>query len=121
MKNDEHKISIHDLYDRLRSSENGLSTSETQTRQQRSGFNELDEREKKSVIFRFGRHLVNFFALLLWTGSALAFISEYLMPGEGNLYIALALAVVVILNAVFTFIQEYQSEKIMGSFEEPVK
>jgi sodium/potassium-transporting ATPase subunit alpha len=65
----------------------------------------------------------NFFALLLWTGAVLAFISEYLVPNEGNLYIGIALAAVVILNAVFTFIQEHQSEKIMESFRRmmPVK
>lgn len=116
LKNDEHKIGLDVLYTRLNSSAKGLASEEAAARQKEQGLNLLEETEKRSVLIRFGGHLVNFFALLLWTGAALAFISEYLLPGEGNLYIGIALAGVVILNAVFTFIQEYQSEKIMESF-----
>ena len=122
-KNDEHKIDLDDLYKRLDSTPQGLSSEEASKRQQTYGLNVLEEKEKESLIVRFGKHLVNFFALLLWTGAVLAFISEYLAPGEGNLYIGIALAGVVVLNAVFTFIQEYQSEQIMDSFRKmmPVK
>jgi sodium/potassium-transporting ATPase subunit alpha len=69
-----------------------------------------------SLVRRLGRHFLNFFAILLWTGSILSFVAESISPGEGYLYIGAALAAVVILNAAFTFIQEYQSEKIMESF-----
>jgi sodium/potassium-transporting ATPase subunit alpha len=123
MHNDEHKISIEELYKRVDSSARGLSEQEVEKRQGTYGLNVLEEKKELPVVIKFGRHLVNFFAMLLWTGSALAFFSEYLAPGEGNLYIGAALAVVVILNAIFTFIQEYQSEKIMESFRKmmPVK
>lgn len=115
-KNDEHKVDLAELYARLDAVPDGLSLEEAQKRQLEYGLNVLEEKKKKSILVRFGRHLVNFFALLLWTGAVLAFTSEYLSPGDGNLYIGIALAVVVVLNAVFTFIQEYQSEKIMESF-----
>jgi len=46
----------------------------------------------------------------------LAVIAEQLDPGQGNLYIAIALFAVVLLNATFSFIQEEQSERIMESF-----
>lgn len=120
---DEHKINLDELYKRLDSAPQGLSSEGASKRQQTYGFNVLEGKEKQSLIIRFGRHLLNFFALLLWTGAALAFTSEYLLPGEGNLYIGIALAGVVVLNAVFTFIQEYQSEQIMESFRKmmPVK
>lgn len=117
MHNDEHKIILEDLYKRLGSSALGLSGEEVKIRQAEYGHNVLEEKKDSPLVIRFGRHLVNFFAMLLWTGAVLAFVSEYLLPGEGNLYIGIALAVVVILNAVFTFIQEYQSEKIMESFK----
>ncbi|MBC8412561.1 HAD-IC family P-type ATPase [bacterium] len=115
-KNDEHCIELDELYKRLKCSGEGLSSEEALKRQKEQGLNVLEEKKKRSVIIRFGSHLVNFFAILLWTGAILAFTSEYLAPGEGNLYIGIALAVVVILNAVFTFVQEYQSEQIMESF-----
>jgi sodium/potassium-transporting ATPase subunit alpha len=122
-KHDEHKITLEDLYKRLDTTAQGLSSEDASKRHKKYGFNVLEEKEKQSLIVRFAKHLVNFFALLLWTGAVLAFISEYLVPGEGNLYIGIALAGVVVLNAVFTFIQEYQSEQIMESFRKmmPVK
>lgn len=121
--NDEHEIALDALYERLKSSREGLSSAEAELRQKDCGLNELEERKKVPLVLRFGKHLVNFFALLLWIGAALAFLSEYLSPGEGNIYIGIALSAVVVLNAVFTFIQEYQSEKIMESFRKmmPVK
>lgn len=42
--------------------------------------------------------------------------AEHLDPGQGNLYIAIALFAVVFLNAAFTYVQEHQSERIMESF-----
>ena len=116
MQNDEHKISLEELFRRMESAPRGLTGGDVKTRQNVYGLNVLEDRKKVPVIIKFGRHLVNFFALLLWTGAALAFISETLSPGEGNFYIGCALAAVVMLNAIFTFIQEYQSEKIMESF-----
>jgi len=120
---DEHLISLEELCKRLNASTKGLSTAEAETRRQQYGPNELEEKKKIPLVIRFGKHLVNFFALLLWIGAALAFLSEHLSPGEGTVYIGMALAAVVVLNAVFTFLQEYQSEKIMESFRRmmPVK
>jgi sodium/potassium-transporting ATPase subunit alpha len=116
MKDDEHKISLEELFKRLRSQPAGLSTSEAAKRQLLYGPNSLEIKERLSLPIRFARHLVNFFAILLWLGAVLSFISERVSPGQGSLYIGLALAGVVILNAVFTFIQEYHSEKIIESF-----
>ena len=116
MENNEHKISIEELYERLGSSARGLAGAQARERRLRFGPNILEEKEKRPVIIWFGRHLVNFFAILLWIGAALAFAAERLSPGGGNLYIGIALSVVVVLNALFTFIQEYESEKIIESF-----
>jgi sodium/potassium-transporting ATPase subunit alpha len=116
MKDDEHKISLEELFKRLRSQPAGLSTSEAAKRQLLYGPNSLEIKERLFLPRRFARHLVNFFAILLWLGAGLSFISERVSPGQGSLYIGLALAGVVILNAIFTFIQEYHSEKIIESF-----
>lgn len=117
IEGDEHKLPLDVLFARLNCSQKGLSSFDVTKRQQEHGLNLLEEKEKKSIVVRFGKHLVNFFALLLWIGSALAFVAERLSPGDGNIYIGIALAGVLIMNAVFTFIQEYQSEKIIESFK----
>ncbi len=116
MNNDEHVIGIEDLFKRLDTNESGLSSDEACKRQQQYGYNVLEIKKKVPLILKFAKHLVNFFAILLWIGAILAFISEKLSPGVGNYYIAIALVCVVVLNAVFTFILEYESEKIMEHF-----
>jgi len=116
MGNDEHSIPIEELYERLGSSPDGLSYQEVKERLAASGPNTLEVRRKVPLAVRFGRHLFNFFAILLWLGAALAFVAERYSPGEGNLYIGIALVTVVLINGAFTFFQEYESEKIMDSF-----
>jgi len=116
MSNDEHKIRIEELYERLNSSVAGLTREEATKRQRINGPNMIEAPKKPPFALRFGKHLVNFFAILLWTGSLLAFLAEWFSPGEGNVYIGIALAAVVVLNAIFTFIQEYQVERIIESF-----
>jgi sodium/potassium-transporting ATPase subunit alpha len=69
------------------------------------------------MYMRFLRQFKNFFAILLIVGGLLALLAEYLDPGSGSLYIAIALFAVVVLNALFTFVQEEQSERIMESFK----
>jgi sodium/potassium-transporting ATPase subunit alpha len=113
---DEHKISISELYGIVKSSEKGLTSNEAKDRLEKSGGNILESKNKESAILKFVKQFSNLFALLLIFGSLLAFLAEYLSPGEGNLYIGIALGAVVLLNGIFTFIQEYQSEKIMESF-----
>ena len=54
--------------------------------------------------------------LLQLNRGLLAILAEKLDPGQGNLYIAIALFAVVLLNATFSFVQEEQSERIMDSF-----
>ncbi len=120
---DEHRISLEELYRRIYSSENGLLLSEAKKRMLQYGQNIIEEKDKVPGIVKFLKQFINFFAILLMIGAALSFFAEYLSPGEGNLYIGIALFGVVVLNSIFTFIQEYQSEKIMESFKNmmPVK
>jgi len=113
---DEHSISLEELLSRLASSAGGLSRGEAAQRLSQYGPNTFEARERVPLYRRFGKHLFNFFAILLWTGALLAFASERLSPGMGSLYIGLAIAGVVVINAVFAFIQEYESERIIESF-----
>ncbi len=117
MINDEHKISMEKLCHRLHAIPEGLTTQDAKKRLLQYGYNVLQGEKKQPLIIRFGKHLVNYFAILLWIGAILSFIAEYYAPNEGYIYIGIALAAVVVLNGVFTFIQEYQSEKIMESFK----
>jgi len=111
-----HSVPLDSLYLSLDSSIQGLGTEEIAKRKQEFGPNELRVKQETPLYIRFLQQFKNFFALLLIVGGMLALLAERLDPGQGNLYIASALFGVVLLNAIFTFIQEYQSERIMDSF-----
>ena len=111
-----HKVSLENLYTFLGSSQNGLSSQDVLERQEEFGPNELRVKSDTPIVLRFLRQFKNFFAMLLLVGGLLAVVAEVLDPGQGNLYIAIALFAVVMLNAIFTFLQEEQSERIMDSF-----
>jgi sodium/potassium-transporting ATPase subunit alpha len=98
----------------LVTSEKGLSVEEAKKRFLEFGPNEIRETRKTPLALRFLRQFTHFLAILLWIGSGLAFLSEYLHPGEGMFALGLAILGVIVINALFTFVQEYRAEK---SFE----
>jgi sodium/potassium-transporting ATPase subunit alpha len=112
-----HQCPISELYQSLDSHETGLSDEEAERRLKIVGTNELHVRQQTPGYIKFLLQFKNFFAILLMVGGSLAFFADYLDPGQGNFYIGCALYGVVLLNAIFTFIQAYQSEKIMQSFQ----
>lgn len=95
----------------LLTSESGLTEEESKKRFLEFGPNEIREVRKTSLSVRFLGQFTHFLAILLWIGAGLAFLSEYLHPGEGMLTLGLAIVGVIFINAVFTFIQEYKAEK----------
>jgi len=112
----EHRIALEELYTRVGSGPYGLSNAEAQRRLAQYGPNELRTNERKSEIIKYLRQYLNVFAILLLVGAALAYLTEILDPGEGNLFIAFALFGVVVLNATFQYVQERETERIMESF-----
>lgn len=115
---DFHQLDLPSLFRRIDSSERGLSQAEAEDRLRHYGRNELRVRQDVPEIVKFLRQFRNFFALLLMVGGVLALAAERLDPDQGNLYIAIALLGVVVLNAAFTYIQAHQSERIMESFRD---
>ncbi|MDK2938661.1 MAG: sodium/potassium-transporting ATPase subunit alpha [Methanolobus sp.] len=114
---DEHRVSLEEILKRLNTTTGGLSTEEANHRIELCGKNVFEETGKQSILVRYFKQYKNFFSLLLLFGSILSFIAEWLDPGQGNIFIAIALLGVVILNGTFTFVQEYQAERIMASFK----
>jgi len=95
----------------LTTSESGLTDEEVQKRFLEFGPNEIREVKKTSLFSKFFKQFTHFLAILLWIGAGLAFLSEYLNPGEGMLTLGIAIVGVIFINAVFTFLQEYRAEK----------
>jgi magnesium-transporting ATPase (P-type) len=88
----------------LRASPLGLSEAEAQRRLIQYGPNELTRRGGRKWPGELARQLTHPLALLLWLATALSF-------AVGSYTVAIAVLLVIVLNAVFAFAQEMQAEK----------
>lgn len=114
--NDQHRITLTELAERLNCSISGLSQNEANARLKLYGANVLKVSRETPEIVKFLRQFNNFFVYLMLAGAALAFLANHLQANQENFYLGFALLVVVLINALFTYIQEFQSERIMESF-----
>ena len=88
----------------LRTSREGLSSREAQRRLLTDGPNELESRKQLRWPRELARQFTHPLALLLWGAAALAAIAQ-ITP------VAIAVVVVIVLNAGFAFAQELQAER----------
>ena len=105
-----HQKSIDDILNELITSPQGLSTEEAAKRLKEYGPNELKEIKKKPPFMMFLDQFRDFMILVL---IAAAIISGII----GELSDTIAIVVIVILNAVIGFIQEYRAEKAMAALK----
>ncbi|MBK9180485.1 MAG: cation-transporting P-type ATPase [Acidimicrobiales bacterium] len=82
----------------------GLTSAEAAERLRRDGPNVLPPPARRSPWKELAHQLVHFFALMLWVAAGLAFVAG--MPQLG-----VAIAVVVVVNGTFAFIQESRAER----------
>ncbi|MGB9936403.1 MAG: cation-translocating P-type ATPase [Methanobacterium sp.] len=103
-QSDIYKISPEEAYSKLETSKEGLNEEEAKKRLQEYGPNQIEEIKQKPLIFKFLENFYNILALLLWAASVLAFIA-------GTPQLGFAIIAVIIINALFSFWQEFQAEK----------
>lgn len=108
-----HNLGKEDVLKTLLTSINGLTEEEAKRRIIEYGYNEIKETKKIPLYFRFLSQLTHFFAILLWLSATLCFISEYFHPNEGMLTLGIAIVFVILINAAFSFLQEYKAEKTL--------
>src|SRR5689334_2956952 len=88
----------------------GLSQNEAAARLQRHGPNRLERVARRPLAMRLLAQLTSFFALLLWVGGALAFLAG--LPELGW-----AVFIVIVVNGVFSFWQEYRAERAVEALQ----
>ncbi|HIJ90633.1 MAG: cation-transporting P-type ATPase [Desulfobulbaceae bacterium] len=101
------------LLRRLKTSENGLSAAHVARRQREFGPNVLEQVAKKNYLLAYCAQYGNFFAILLEVAALLSFIADHYDPGQGSDVLGYAIIGAVIINATFTFWQEYRADKAM--------
>ena len=104
-------VTPQEIFRLLVSSPQGLTEDEARRRLEEFGRNEISELEKRPLWKSFLLQFTHFLAIILWMAALLAFLSEYFHPGAGMLTLALAIIGVILINGIFTFVQEYKSEK----------
>jgi Ca2+-transporting ATPase len=105
-----HHLSIDDTYRQLQSSGSGLANDEVAFRQEKYGPNSLEEKKKKPAWVIFLSQFKDFMIIVL---VAAAVISGII----GDLTDTIIILVIVLLNAVIGFIQEYNAEKAMEALK----
>jgi Ca2+-transporting ATPase len=94
----------------LGASTNGLTTQEARKRLQEYGPNQLKEKEKRGAFRMFVDQFKDFMIVVL---IAAAVVSGII----GDLTDTVAIAVIVLLNAIIGFVQEYRAEKAMAALK----
>lgn len=115
----EHKATVEEMCAKLQTDPTkGLSEAEAQRRLERDGPNMLSPPKVTPWWVKLGMQFLNFFAILLQIASVLCFIGFALdNDAEDNLYLGVVLYAVVIITAIFSFFQEFKSEKTMEKFK----
>lgn len=107
------KMDSQTLFNKFKTSLNGLKNFEAKKRLDEFGLNSLQEAKKKNYILAYFSQYIQFFALLLEVAGILSFIADHYVPNEGSDILGYAIFVAVFINASFTFWQEYKADKAM--------
>lgn len=99
-----------DLFSKLETNKSGLPQSEAEKRLEKFGPNALQEKKKKPAWVLFLAQFKDFMILIL---AAAAVISGIV----GDLTDTIIILVILVLNAVLGFVQEYRAEKAMDSLK----
>jgi len=105
-----HQKDVNPIIDELKSSSQGISSEEARKRLEEYGPNELKEKKKKTHLMMFIDQFKDFMILILL---AAAIVSGII----GEPVDTIAIMVIVILNAIIGFVQEYRAEKAMKALK----
>ncbi len=110
VENEFHSVEAHEVIRILNSTPKGLSSREAEIRLQKFGANAIPKGEKTSAFGLFFKQFKDpLLVLLILAGILSVFIGEAV---EGA-----AMFIIVLLNAILGFVQEYQAEKAMEALQ----
>jgi magnesium-transporting ATPase (P-type) len=105
-----HAMSVADVFQALESQPAGLSPTQIQERLALYGSNVLREPPPEPLWRRFLRQSTHLMALVLWVAGGLACLS-------GRPVLGVVIWVVVLVNATFSFWQEYRAERALAALK----
>jgi calcium-translocating P-type ATPase len=112
-----HQFTADEALASLKTSHDGLSQAEVEYRLDEYGPNRVEEVRGESLIFRFIKEFIHFFALILWLAAGLAFFAESQQPGGGMATLGYAILGVILINGLFSFWQQYRAERAISALQ----
>src|SRR3989344_4379789 len=112
-----YKLELKEIYKSLESSENGLGEKEAKSRLEKFGYNKLEAKKKISPFLIFLGEFNDPVVWVLLGALVISSITGYLEYQGGGItlleFIAepAVIGIIVVINAVIGFIQEYKAEK----------
>ncbi len=104
---------IEKIFSGFKTSKEGPLKKEVKKRVEEFGENVLQSEEKKSYLAAYIKQYTQFFAVLLEIAALLSLVADYYVPGEGSDILSYAIICAVVINATFSFWQEYKADKAM--------
>lgn len=112
------QLAPDEVFGFLGSRNEGLQPEEVEERLREVGRNTVEVRDPWKWPRTMGRQFLNFFTILLLISSAVCFVADHIKPGESMNVLGWALTGVALLNALFSFIQEYRAERAMQALQQ---
>jgi len=107
-----YELDKEQLYKELKVNDSGLSEAEAKDRLAIYGPNVIKGKKRKSLVLRFLDNFTHLLAIILWVAAGLCFIPGVAMPQIGY-----AIILVIVINAVFSFMQEFRAEKALEALK----
>lgn len=105
-----HSLSIEEVLQKLKSSKSGLTIEEVKNRIKTYGYNKLEEMQKETPIQLFISQFKNAMIFLLIAAAIISF-------AIGDKTDAIAISIIIVLNAVIGFVNEYKAEKSLEALK----
>ncbi|HEX3020161.1 MAG TPA: HAD-IC family P-type ATPase [Chitinispirillaceae bacterium] len=104
-------LTVDQVFQELSTGYKGLTEEDASSRLKEYGPNLLKQKKGSPLLKKFIYNFVNLLALLMWAGAALAFTIDLSTIGW-------AIILVIIINALFSFWQEFKAEKAIEALRD---
>jgi calcium-translocating P-type ATPase len=84
---------------------------------QEFGANRIERVATERMWHQLLRAFTHFFAIVLWLAAALAFLADFLRPGEDMATLGVAIVAVILVNGLFSLWQEHRAEQALAALQ----
>lgn len=112
-----HQLTADEALRSLQSGPGGLSADQAARRLVEFGPNQVVRARRESVVWRFIKEFIHFFALILWLAAGLAFWAHWNDPDQGMATLGFAVVGVILVNGIFSYCQVYRAERALAALE----